>query len=101
MQGLELVFVIVIGASIGGILRYLLPGRTAYGALLLPAIGASVASGVWAALLWAGLTFDGGWIWVFSFVAAGVASIATALVLRRSRPISDERRLEQLIGTGA
>jgi hypothetical protein len=95
---MELLYVTVIGAGIGGLIRYLLPGRSAYGILLLPAVGAAVTAAVWVALLWLGWTFDGGWIWVISLGAAVVASIATTLLVVRARKQGDARMLHQLSG---
>jgi hypothetical protein len=94
---MELLFVTVIGAGIGGIVRYALPHRTSYGIVLLPALAAAVTAAVWVVLLWAGLTFDGTWIWVVSLVAGGGAAIAAALVLPRRRKTTDDRMLAQLI----
>jgi hypothetical protein len=94
----ELAYVTVIGAFIGLALRYLLPGRTDYGLFLLPAVGGAVTAAVWVGLVWLGLKFDGGWIWVISLVAAGVASIVVALVVVRARKVGDERRLHHLSG---
>ena len=98
---MELFFVIVIGASLGLIARYVFPQRGTYGLLLVPSIAASATAIVWVALLWAGLTFDGGWIWVWSIGAAIAASIATVLVLPRQRNASDARLLAQLSGAKA
>ena len=47
---MELLFVIVIAAGIGGAVRYLIPQRGTYGLLLLPAVGAITVDG---------LVFDG------------------------------------------
>ena len=93
---MELLFVTLGGAILGLGLRYVLRGRERYGVLLLPAIGAIVASAVWAGLTWAGWKFDGGWIWVVSLAAAGVVSIIVALQLSRSRRIGDADLLERL-----
>jgi uncharacterized membrane protein YeaQ/YmgE (transglycosylase-associated protein family) len=95
---MELFIVIVIGASIGLIARYVFPQRNTYGLLLLPAIAAAATAIVWVALLWAGLTFDGGWIWVASLAAAIAASLVTVLVLPRKRNESDAKLLAQLSG---
>lgn len=95
---MELVYVTVIGAALGAIARYLLPGRRTYGILLLPAIGAAVTAAVWVVLLWIGFTFDGGWIWAVSLVAAVVASIVAALLIVRARENRDARMLHQLSG---
>jgi uncharacterized membrane protein YeaQ/YmgE (transglycosylase-associated protein family) len=95
---MELLYVTVIGAGIGGLLRYLLPGRSAYGLLLLPAVGAAVTSAVWVALTWLGWPYDGGWIWVASLVAATVGSALVAVLLVRARENSDQRLLHHLSG---
>lgn len=95
---MELLFVIVIAAAIGLIIRYLVPQRGTYGVLLLPAIAAAAGSIVWVALLWVGLTFDGTWIWVASLTASGIAALVVALVLPRRRIESDARLLAQLSG---
>jgi hypothetical protein len=95
---MELVYVTVIGAGLATIMRYVLPGRQAYGVALLPALGAAVTAAVWVALLWAGLTFDGGWIWVISLTAAVVVPTVVAVVLSRGRTASDARELHILSG---
>jgi len=93
---MELFFVTVIGACIGAIVRYTLPKRHAYGAFLLPAIGAIVAAVVWVVLLWAGLTFDGTWIWVASVGAAILAPVLVAVFLPRRREVHDAQLLAKL-----
>jgi len=93
---MELFFVTVIGACIGAIARYTLPKRHAYGAFLLPAIGGIAAAVVWVALLWAGLTFDGTWIWVASIGASILAPVLVAVLLPRRREASDAQLLAKL-----
>lgn len=93
---MELLFIIVIGACIGGIVRYSLPRRGMYGAFLAPAAGAAVTATVWVALLWAGLTFDGTWIWVASVSAGTIVSLAIALTLPRARIQADAAKLAKL-----
>lgn len=93
---MELFFVTVIGACIGAIVRYTLPKRLAYGAFLLPAVGAIAAAVVWVILLWAGLTFDGTWIWVAAVGASILAPVLVAVLLPRRREESDARLLEKL-----
>ena len=95
---MELVYVTVIGAVLGGGARYLLPGRRSYGLLLLPAVGAAATSAVWVGLVWAGWTFDGGWIWVASLAAGVIASVITAVLLVRARTEGDARMLHHLSG---
>ncbi len=95
---MEIVFVTVIGAGLGGLIRYLVPGRKSYGIALLPAVGAAVTSAVWVGLVWLGWTFDGGWIWVASILAGVAADLAVALILPRARAASDARALHALTG---
>jgi cyanate permease len=95
---MELLFVTVIGAGLGALVRYTLPQRGTYGALLLPAAAAAVTAAVWVGLVWVGLTFDGTWIWVFSLFAGGAAALVLALVLPRRRVAEDAQRLAQLSG---
>jgi hypothetical protein len=93
---MELAYVTVIGAAIGALARYSLPGRRTYGLFLLPAISASVTAAVWVGLVWLGWKFDGGWIWVAALVAAGVAAIVAAVVIVRYRANADRRLLHHL-----
>lgn len=93
---MELLFVTVIGACIGAIVRYTLPKRATYGAFLLPAAAAAVTATVWVALLWAGLTFDGTWIWVASIGAGILSSLAIAIALPRARIESDATTVARL-----
>lgn len=93
---MELAYVTVIGAALGALARYALPGRRTYGLLLLPAIAAAVTAAVWVGLLWLGWTFDGGWIWVVSLVAGGVSAIIAALLIVRYRANADDALLHRL-----
>jgi hypothetical protein len=93
---MELAYVTVIGAAIGALARYALPGRRTYGLFLLPAISAAVTAAVWVGLVWLGWTFDGGWIWVVSLAAAGVSAIVAALLIVRYRANADQRLLHHL-----
>jgi len=95
---MELLFVTVIGASLGLIVRYTMPNRGTYGLLLLPAISAAATAVTWVALLWAGQTFDGTWIWVGSLAAAVVAPIVAAVLLPRRRAEADVQLFTQLSG---
>lgn len=93
---MELLFVTLIAFCIGLLARYVLPGRDTYGIVLVPSIAAITTAVVWVALTWAGLKFDGGWIWVGSLVAAVVVSLVLVLALPRARRNHDEQLLRQL-----
>lgn len=95
---MELLFVVVIAASIGVVLRYLAPGRESHGVLLLPAVSVAGAAVVWVPMLWLGFGFDGGWIWVASLTAGGVAALLVGLLLPRRRAAADARMLSRLSG---
>ena len=95
---MEIVFVTVIGAGLGALIRYLVPGRRSYGMALLPAVGAAVTAAVWAILVWLGWSFDGGWIWAVAIGTGVVADILVAALLPRARAASDARRLHELTG---
>jgi len=87
---MELLFATVIGAILGTIVNYVVPGRQSYGSVLLPALAAAVTAAVWVALVWLGWTFDGTWIWVVSLVAGTAVSLVLALTLPKKRRIADE-----------
>jgi hypothetical protein len=93
---MELLFVTVIGAGLGALVRYLLPQRGTYGALLLPGAAAALTAAVWVGLVWLGWKFDGTWIWVVSLFAGGALALVLALVLPRRRVAEDAQRLTQL-----
>jgi hypothetical protein len=95
---MEIVYVTVVGAGIGLLLRYLLPGREVYGVALLPALGAAVTAATWAGLTWLGWKADGVWIWVAALGAATVLPLVVALVLSKRRQAADARELHVLSG---
>ncbi len=95
---MELLYVTVIGAFVGLALRYIVPGHDAYGLFLLPGVGAAATAAIWAALVWAGLKFDGGWIWVAALAGGGVISLVAILLIVRTRKAGDARRLHTLSG---
>ena len=89
------------GAILSLAARYALPRRHTYGSALVPAIGAGVAAVVWVGLTWLGWAWDGGWIWVVSLVAAGLASAASVLVIGPRREHGDAELFERLARPGA
>jgi hypothetical protein len=95
---MEIVYVTVVGAGIGLLLRYLLPGREVYGVALLPALGAALTAATWAGLTWLGWKADGVWIWVAALGAATVVPLVVALVLSKRRQAADARELHVLSG---
>jgi hypothetical protein len=69
---MELLFITLGGAILGLIAHYTFAHRENHGVALVPAIGAAFAAVIWVALTWAGLPWDGGWIWVISLVLTAV-----------------------------
>ncbi|MCS5715231.1 hypothetical protein NVV95_11800 [Herbiconiux sp. CPCC 205716] len=94
---MELLFITLGGVILGLIARYALPNRDRHGAVVVPAIGAAVAAVVWVALTWAGLPWDGGWIWVISLVVTAVAVVVADVLIGRTRKERDDLRLQQLL----
>jgi uncharacterized membrane protein YeaQ/YmgE (transglycosylase-associated protein family) len=94
---MELLWMPVLGAAIGAILRYVVPGRGTHGLLLLPAIGACTTAIVWVLLLVAGWGTDGPGIWIVSLLAPAVACTIAAVALARVRPARDAQRLQRLL----
>jgi hypothetical protein len=96
---MELLFVVLISASLGLAVRYVLRGRETYGAALLPAVSAAVSSAVWVLLLW-GLNwqFDGTWIWVAALVLGPVVAFIVGGILPRKRHDADRAQLTKLSG---
>jgi hypothetical protein len=94
----ELLFVVLIAAGVGFALPFLLRGRETYGVAVPAAVAAAVASVVWVALLWLGLTFDGTWIWVVSLLLGSLAALGVALALPPRRRVADKALLARLSG---
>jgi uncharacterized membrane protein YeaQ/YmgE (transglycosylase-associated protein family) len=98
---MELLFVVLAGIIIGLLGRYLLPLRDTHGALLVPALGAGSAAILWEVLTWAGLPYDGGWIWVITLVlTAAIVAVVTPLLGRRRRD-RDRAQLSALLSPKA
>lgn len=93
---MELLFVALGGAILGLGARYLLPKRHTHGSVLMPAIGMMVASALWVALTWAGLKWNGGWIWWITLVGTAVIVTVVDLVVGRIRTTQDDRLLSTL-----
>jgi hypothetical protein len=98
---MELLVVIVLGASIGLVIPFIINAKGTYGLLLVPAISAAATAITWVGLLWIGQKFDGTWIWVVSLSAALLAGIVTATALPRRRVEADARLFEQLVSNRA
>jgi hypothetical protein len=97
---MELLFVALAGALFGILARYVQPGRSYSGVVVIPAVGTAVASTVWVILTWFGWAWDGGWIWVVSLVLSGVVAFVSARILSTRREAADKELLHTLIKTG-
>jgi hypothetical protein len=95
---MELLFVVIIAAGIGLLVRYFFGGRDTYGILLLPSVAAIVSAVLWEGLLWLGWKFDGGWIWVVSLTASGIVALIVSLALPPRRRVNDRAMLTKLSG---
>lgn len=93
---MELLFVTLAGAILGLGARYLLPNRHTHGAVLLPAIGVVVSAALWVGLTWAGLKWNGGWIWTITLVGTAAIVVIVDLVIGRVRTHADAVLLANL-----
>ncbi|MGJ4843143.1 MULTISPECIES: hypothetical protein [unclassified Leifsonia] len=93
---MELLFVALGGAIIGLAARYLLPNRHTHGAVLMPALGVMVSSVLWVALTWAGLKWNGGWIWWITLLGTALVVAVVDVVIGRVRTAHDDRMLADL-----
>ena len=93
---MELLFVVLAGAILGLAARYLLPNRHTHGSVLIPAVGVVVASALWVALTWAGLKWDGGWIWWITLLGTAAVVAVVDLVVGRVRTAHDDKLLHTL-----
>lgn len=91
---MEILLGIIFGATIGGVLHFLQPGRESRGTALAPVVGAVVGALTWLVLTWAGVGTDNPWIWVLSIVLPALVVPVLLAVLTRSRAAHDaEERL--------
>ena len=93
---MELLFVVLGGAIIGLAGRYLLPNRHTHGSVLIPAVGVVSASVLWVALTWAGLKWNGGWIWWITLLGTALVVAVADVLIGRLRTDADNRMLHQL-----
>lgn len=91
-----LIYIVVLAAGIGGVVRYVLPGRTSYGLLLLPAISLVVAAIAWGVFTWVGIDQGAVWMWLAALAAGLLASLGAALYLPRHRAALEAAQLAQL-----
>lgn len=86
----------VMGAAIGLLARYLLPGRQWVGLFLNPLAAAAAAGIVWTIGALLGAAADNGWLWIGSLLAALLVAIAIPRLLPNRRAHADERYLTEL-----
>lgn len=91
-----LIYIVVLAASLGAIVRYLLPGRSSYGLLLLPAISVAVASVAWGVFTWVGIDQGAVWMWLVVLGAGTLVAIGAALYLPRHRARLEAAQLAEL-----
>lgn len=91
-----LIYIVVLAAGIGTVVRYLLPGRESYGLLLLPAASIVASVVVWGALTWVGVAHAEVWMWLVSLAAGLLVSLGGALYLPKHRAASDAALFERL-----
>lgn len=87
---------LVIAVALGIGMHYGTPDRHSRGVVLVPAIAASVAAIVWAAMTWMGFAEDNPWIWLASIVLPVVVAYPASLIIARTRLAHDKAERERL-----
>lgn len=93
---MELVLVVTAAGLIGTILRYLIPGRDRHGLIVLPSMQVAVASVLWTASIWLGLTPDSMWPWLVSLVVSTGTTVFLGFYLPKRRDADDAALVERL-----
>lgn len=89
----------VMGATIGLLARYLLPGREWVGLFLNPLAAAAASGIVWTIGAALGAAADNGWLWLASLAAALVVALLIPRVLPARREAADAAYLAELRST--
>jgi len=92
---MEILYAIAIAGVIGVVLRYIVPGRHAYGIALTPAIAAAAAAAAWGALAWIGWNAGVGGIWAISIGAGAIAALLITLLAPYARKSADQAFFER------
>ncbi len=88
---MEILLALIFGATVGGVLHFLMAGRAARGPALAPVLGALIGGAVWLAFTWAGVGIDNPWIWIVSILAPALVVPIVLIVLTRTRATHDAR----------
>ena len=92
---------VVMGAAIGLLARYLLPGREWVGLFLNPLAAGAAAGVVWTIGSLLGATPDNGWLGIGSLAAALLVAVVIPKTLPQRRQRADARYLAELQATKA
>jgi len=82
---MQILLGILIGAVVGLVVHFALPGRNGRGMVVAPIVGAAVAAVVWAGLTWLGFGIDAPWIWLAAIVIPAVVTVPVVLALAAAR----------------
>lgn len=93
---MQIVIALVWGAAVGGLLHFLMGGRSSRGVALAPVLGTVVAGIVWLVLTWAGLTTESPALWLSGLVAPAITVPLALLLLTRLRDAHDARERVRL-----
>lgn len=88
---MDILLAFIFGGAYGGVLHYLMPGRTSRGTVLAPVLGALLGGLTWMALTWLGMTTLTPWLWILSLAVPAIAVPSVLAVLTRTRATHDAR----------
>ena len=98
---MEIVLIFTAAAIIGAAIRYLLPGRDRHGMIALPALQVGLATLLFTAAMWAGLSPQSIWTWLIALVLSTAAHIYVAIWLPGHRDRDDEKLFQTLTAPDA
>lgn len=93
---MQILLGLIIGASIGIGIHFLVADRATRGVALAPLIGAASAGLVWTLLTWLGFALDNPWLWLSAFVVPVVVTWPALLFVRRTRLAHDANERARL-----
>ncbi|MEJ1155817.1 MULTISPECIES: hypothetical protein [Microbacterium] len=89
---MQIILALVVGASIGAGIHFLVGDRYTRGVAVAPVLGAVSAVVAWTILTWAGVGTDNLWLWLSMIVVPAAVTYPAIVVLAKRRVTHDARQ---------
>ncbi|MEV8266157.1 hypothetical protein [Microbacterium sp. NPDC076911] len=89
---MQIILALVVGASIGAGIHFLVGDRYTRGVAVAPILGAVTAVIAWAILTWTGVGTDSLWLWLSMIVVPAAVTYPAIVVLAKQRVAHDARQ---------